>query len=73
MDAYYILDTYYSGGRAQTLITNLIGLEGHSSSAIQSGKTLSVMKRVKTSIIGLEVRVLLGKIDLQLINQRDVN
>ena len=68
-----IIIYYYSGGRAQTLITNLIGLERHSSSAIQSGKTLSVMKRVKTSIIGLEVRVLPGKIDLQLINQRDVN
>ena len=42
-----IIRLYYSGGRAQTLITNLIGLELHGGSAIQSGKTLSVMKRQK--------------------------
>ena len=63
---------YYSGGRAETLITNLIGLERHNGSAIQSDKTLSVIKRQK----GLKRRLSNWKLEfcqvrsgLQLINQ----
>ena len=60
------------GGRAQTLITNLIGLERHSGSAIQSGKTLSVMKRqkgLKRQLSNWKLEFCRVRSGLQLINQ----